>query len=156
MRVEILYIERKSGLSGPARIGRVTRTKSGRGVYYGGRLLRAMRGGGFKFNYVDAETGDEYWISRPRKDGQDRLYPGVVEIEEDAREEYWTVVRRRPDLIGETRFRSEGKYSSRRAAGTMRRDKGPAAAADPAEPCAPEAGVHDVPVTESAVDPLRK
>ena len=45
-----------------------------------------------------SHTGEEYWISGPRKDGADRLYgePGPVEIDEDAREEYWTRVRSEP------------------------------------------------------------
>jgi hypothetical protein len=43
---------------------------------------------------------DEYWISGPRRDGQDRLYASnlPVEVDEDVREEYWTDIRKRPDL----------------------------------------------------------
>jgi len=110
MRADIMYIERKLGLNGPARIGRVTWTKSRRGLRYGELLLQSSRGHGFKSNYFDTETGDEYWVSRPRRDGQDRLYPGTVEIDEDAREEYWTRLRRRPDLVNQMRYRSEGKH----------------------------------------------
>ena len=105
-----MYIEHKLGLNGPASICRVTWTKSRRGLRCRGRLLLSARGGGFKSNYVDAETSDEYWVSRPRRDGNDRLYPGIVEVDEDAREEYWTLIRRRPDLAGECRYRSEGKH----------------------------------------------
>jgi hypothetical protein len=42
------------------------------------------------------ETGDKYWISGPRKDGQDRLYPQstrLIEIDEDVRAEYWKTIR---------------------------------------------------------------
>ena len=39
------------------------------------------------------ETGEEYWISGPKKDGTDKLYGGFVEIDEDAHVEYWTTVR---------------------------------------------------------------
>ena len=41
----IMYIESKaSGLSGPARIGRVTFSKSGKTVYYRGRLFQSLSG----------------------------------------------------------------------------------------------------------------
>ena len=110
MRTDIVYIENKLTLNGPARIARVTWTKSRRGVRYGELLLQSSKGHGFKSNYFDSETGDEYWVSRPRKDGLDRLYPGIVEIDDDASEEYWTRIRRQPDLVGQSRYRSEGKH----------------------------------------------
>ncbi len=95
----IMYIESKaSGLSGPARIGRVTFSKSGKTVYYRGRSYQSLSGHGFKANFFDAETGEHFWISGPRQDGADRLYGGAVpvEIDEDVREEYWTAVRGLP------------------------------------------------------------
>lgn len=110
MRTDIMYIEHKLNLNGPARIARVTWTKSRRGLRYRGLLLQSANGAGFKSNYIDAETGDEYWASRPRRDGNDRLYPGLVDIDSDVRSEYWTRIRRRPDLVAETRYRSEGKH----------------------------------------------
>lgn len=91
MRSRIMYIEYKGeGLTGPARIGRVAFSKTGRTLYYGGRSFRSLKGSGFKSNYYDVETGEEYWISGPRRDGADRLYgePIPVEIDEDVREEY--------------------------------------------------------------------
>jgi hypothetical protein len=51
-------------------------------------------------NYRETETGDEYWISGPRRDGLNRLYGKsalVVEIDEDVREEYWTEIRKKPE-----------------------------------------------------------
>lgn len=94
-----MYIEDKSdGLVGPARIGRVTFSKSGRSVSYGGRTFRKS-GSGYKYNYIDVETGDRFWISGPRKDGADRLYPqstAPVEIDDDIAEVYWTQIRGRP------------------------------------------------------------
>ena len=110
MRTDIMYLEHKLGLNGPARIARVTWTKSRRGLRYGHLLLQSANGSGFKSNYVDTETGDAYWASRPRRDGNDRLYPGLVDIDPDARDEYWTRIRRRPDLIIHTRYRSAGKH----------------------------------------------
>jgi hypothetical protein len=61
-------------------------------------------GAGFKSNYYDIETGEEFWISGPRKDGADRLYgePAAVEIDDDVREEYWTEIRGRPSCAAET------------------------------------------------------
>lgn len=87
----IMYIEDKSeGLEGPARIGRVYFSKSGKTLYYKGRRFRSQKGRGFKSNYFDVDNGDEFWISGPRKDQHDRLYGGNlgVEIDEDVREEY--------------------------------------------------------------------
>jgi len=98
-KTRIMYIERKAeSLNGPARIGRVSYSKSGRTVEYNGRQFQKSNRG-YKWNHFDVETGDEYWISGPRKDGQDRLYPQssqAVHIDEDVREEYWTNVRNLP------------------------------------------------------------
>ena len=99
MKPRIMYIENKSGgLSGPARIARVTFSKTGRTIYYQGRAFRSLKGNGFKSNYYEIETGDEYWISGPRKDGADRLHGGrePVEIDADASLEYWRDIRGLP------------------------------------------------------------
>jgi hypothetical protein len=100
-RTRIMYIEDKSGgLNGPARIGRVTFSKSGRSVTYGGRSFLKI-GSGYKYNHVDVENGDHFWISGPRKDGADRLYPQSSEpviVDDDVAEAYWRDIRgmRRP------------------------------------------------------------
>jgi len=96
-----MYIERKAeSLNGPARIGRVSFSKTGRTVEYRGKKFQKFKGG-FKWNHFDLETGEEYWISGPRKDGQDRLYSRSslpVDIDEEIYDEYWTMIRgRRPD-----------------------------------------------------------
>jgi hypothetical protein len=104
MRSRIMYIESKAdGLTGPARIGRVSFSKTGRTLYYGGRSFQSLNGAGFKANYHDVETGEHYWISGPRRDGADRLYGEAdrVEIDADVREEYWARVRRRPGRAGQ-------------------------------------------------------
>jgi hypothetical protein len=95
----IMYIESNSaGLNGPARIGRVTFSKTGLSIYYKGKSF--LRVQGFKANYQDAETHDECWISGPRRDGKDRLYVSniPVEIDDDVRDEYWTEIRKKPEL----------------------------------------------------------
>jgi hypothetical protein len=112
-RTQIMYIEAKPGLTGPARIGRVRFSKSGKTLYYKGRRFQSLKGG-YKRNYFDVETGEEYWISGCRKDGQDTLYPGVVQIDDDVREEYWMTIRQRPDMVHLSSYRSEGRYSKRR------------------------------------------
>jgi len=96
-RQRIMYIEDKSaGLNGPARIGRVTVSKSGRSLAYGDRTFHSLAGSGFKANYFDEETRAEFWISGPRKDGRDRLYPQStvpVIVDDDVADEYWTEIR---------------------------------------------------------------
>ena len=99
-KTRIMYIERKAGnLTGPARIGRVTYSKTGTTIfqYYQGKAFRSLKGAGFKANYYDVETGEEYWISGPRKDGCDALYATNIptEVDDDVRAEYWTQIRKR-------------------------------------------------------------
>lgn len=96
-KTRIMYVEDKSGsLNGPARIGRVTFNRTGKSLTYDGRTFQSLKGHGFKANYFDVETGEHFWISGPRKDGQDRLYPEsskAVEIDDDIAEEYWRDIR---------------------------------------------------------------
>jgi hypothetical protein len=95
----IMFIESKAeGLNGPARIGRVTFSRTGATLYYKGKEFGRLGGRGFKANYSDG-SGEQYWISGPRRDGADRLYKSnwPVEIDEDVREEYWTEIRKRPE-----------------------------------------------------------
>ena len=93
-----MYIEDKSaGLVGPARIGRVTFSKTGKTLYYRGRSFQSLKGG-YKSNYFDTETGDKFWISGPKRNGGDGLYGEnvLLEIDEDVKEEYWRDIRRLP------------------------------------------------------------
>jgi len=102
----IMYIECKNGgLDGPGRIGWVEFSRSMRSFYYAGRRFQKTKSG-YKYNCHDVETGEEYWISGPKKDGTDKLYGGAVEIDEDARVEYWTKVRGAPGLSRLTQYRS--------------------------------------------------
>jgi len=99
----IMYIEDKSeSLNGPARIGRVTFSKTGQSATYRGRTFQKLSGRGFKANYFDADTGEHFWISGPRKDGADRLYvqsAAPVEVDDDVADEYWTQIRGMAALI---------------------------------------------------------
>ena len=95
-RSRIMYIEDKSsGLEGPARIGRVYFSKSGKTLYYRGLKFQSLKGAGFKANYFEMGTGDHFWISGPHKDQNDRLYGGNrdVEIDDDVADEYQNLVR---------------------------------------------------------------
>ena len=96
-----MYIESKAeSLNGPARIGRVTFSKTGKSVYYKGHLFYSLKGLGFKANYRNQDTREQYWIPGPRRDGQDWLYVSniPVDIDEDVREEYWVEIRKKPEL----------------------------------------------------------
>jgi hypothetical protein len=99
MKSRIMYIESKAGgLTGPARIGRVTFSKSGATLHYAGKSFQSLKGRGFKANYFEVESGEQYWISGPRKDGQDSLYATNVEpeIDADVHDEYWSEIRGLP------------------------------------------------------------
>jgi hypothetical protein len=100
----IMYIECKAGaLTGAARIGRVTFSKTGRTLYYRGQTFQSLKGGGFKSNYYCVETGKDYWVSGPKRRGGDALHGGgtPIEIDEDVREQYWRDIRRQPERIHE-------------------------------------------------------
>src|SRR4051812_47073227 len=98
-RTRIMYIEYKGdGIEGPARIGRVTFSKTGKSLHYKGRTFASLAGRGFKANYFDMETKEQYWISGCKKNGTDALYSTTVKIDEDVREEYWTKIRNSPAL----------------------------------------------------------
>ena len=72
MKSKIAYVELKMHAGGhddrgPARIGRVRLSKSGKSLHYQGKTFHRTTQAGCG-NYVDAETGDVYWISGPKKD----------------------------------------------------------------------------------------
>jgi hypothetical protein len=70
------YIELKegSGDRGPAWIARVEASRTGRTIYFNGCALK--RGQGVSGNHYDAETGEEYWVSAPKRRGNDRHWAG--------------------------------------------------------------------------------
>jgi len=88
-----------NGLTGSARIGRVTFSKTGSTLYYRDQTFQSLKGAGFKSNYYCVETGEDYWISGPKRRGGDALYGGStpIEIDDDVREEYWTEIRGKPE-----------------------------------------------------------
>jgi hypothetical protein len=90
----VMYVELKSGHedSGPAWIGRVRFSKTGRSVYYRGLTLARKRGAAG--NHVDVATGDEYWVSGVKADGTDRHWAGrgPVHVDQDVLDEYLEMV----------------------------------------------------------------
>ena len=78
--MDIRYIELKSGYSdnGPAWIGCVKASRTGRTVYFNDHAFRRCKG--VSGNFVDVETGEEYWISGVKKDGTDRHWAGSGKI----------------------------------------------------------------------------
>ena len=100
MRSRIMYIECKaSGLTGAARIGRITFSKTGKTLIYRGLKFQSLKGAGFKANYIELASGDEYWITGCKQRGSNRLYGERVpiEIDEDVRAEYWSEIRGLPE-----------------------------------------------------------
>ena len=102
MKPRIMFIELKTHDGGhddhgPAWISRVTFSKTGKMIYW--RDKKLQRGNVVDANHFDVETGDDYWVSGPKKNGQDR-HPcggGKVRIDPDARDEYWTEIRNQPE-----------------------------------------------------------
>jgi hypothetical protein len=79
------YVELKSGHSdnGPAWIGYVIPSKTGRTVYFNGRALMKLKGqrrGESGGNYSDMETGESFWVSGVKKDGKVRHWAGSSKV----------------------------------------------------------------------------
>lgn len=93
---EIKYVELKTGFShnGPAWIGLISYSKSGRTIYFNGKALQSLKGNGISANYFDIENNDEYWISGVKKNLQDRhqFGGGIVQVERRIKEDYMKLV----------------------------------------------------------------
>jgi len=94
-RTRMMYVELKSGYgdNGPAWIGRVTFSKSGRSIFYRGReLIRISEG--VSGNYMDVQTREEFWVSGVKKNGSNRHWAGSgpVQIDDDVRAEYEALI----------------------------------------------------------------
>jgi len=88
-----MYVENKDGLleDHSAWIGWVTFSRTGRSVYYKGRNLRAIGGKGIRGNFIDEDTGEEYWVSGVKRRGSN-THPvaggAKPMIDEDAKDAY--------------------------------------------------------------------
>ena len=92
--MDIRYIELKTGYNdnGPAWIGNMKESKSGKTIYFNDHAFQKYHGA--YSNYIDIETGDEYWISRVKKNGEDRHWAGSGKITIDRKviDEYLAIV----------------------------------------------------------------
>lgn len=81
----LMYVELKSGWSddGPAWIGYVRMSKSGKTVYFNDRALQRCRGA--QGNYFDVESGEEYWVSGVKKHSSNRHPAGRGKVTIDSR-----------------------------------------------------------------------
>ena len=103
------YIELKSGHSdnGPAWIAHVTQSKSGRTLYFNDRGLMKLKGqrrAGSGGNYIDMESGESFWVSGVKKNGQDRHWAGSgkVLIEAAAVSDYLDAIK--PNTLDSSRY----------------------------------------------------
>lgn len=96
MKSEIKYIELKSGFSddGPAWIGLVSFSKSGKTIYFDGKAFKSLNGTGISGNYYEIESGDEYWISGVKKNQKDRHTNGggKIYVEKRILNEYLKII----------------------------------------------------------------
>jgi len=75
----ILYVELKTGYhgNGPAWIGRARCSKSGKSLYFDGKILKGVKNpavpGNSSGNYYDIVSGNKYWVSGAKKGREDRL-----------------------------------------------------------------------------------
>jgi hypothetical protein len=62
LKRRLMYVENKNGAIDGAigRVGWVTFSKSGQTVYYRGRELAKIKGGGVRGNFFDVATNEEY------------------------------------------------------------------------------------------------
>ena len=94
MKSDIVYVEKANGSNhdGEAWIGRCTYSKSGLSIYFDGKGFK--RGKNFSSNYYDLDNGEEYWISKVKKNGEDRhkFGKGKIQIDKSIVEEYLQIV----------------------------------------------------------------
>lgn len=91
MNNELYYIEKKAGpnYDGPAWIGYVKKSRTYKTIYFNNKAF-AKSGHG---DYVDIETGEGYWISRVKHNGEDRHWAGYgkIMIDKKAVNEIFTI-----------------------------------------------------------------
>lgn len=94
MRSEIVYVETKTGVNHDEKawIGKCFFSKTGQTIYFNGNIYK--KGKGISSNYFDIETGNSYWISGVKKNGNDRhkLGKGIIEIDKMIIGEYLDII----------------------------------------------------------------
>jgi hypothetical protein len=94
MDYKIMYVELKSGYAhnGPAWIGKVFFSRTGKTAYFNGMAFKRTRGVS-----TEIKTGRYYWITGAKKNGDDRHWAGTnkrrdkIIVDKDAVEEYLTI-----------------------------------------------------------------
>ncbi|WP_410586816.1 hypothetical protein [Amycolatopsis sp. lyj-23] len=80
----IMYLQLKTGHDtdrGPSWIAWVRFTRTWRTAYVHGRTLRRWPGL-YDANFVDVETGEEFWLSGPKRDRTDGRYGNAQPVVE--------------------------------------------------------------------------
>ncbi len=92
LQQRLMYLENKHGSvdGAQARIGWARFSRSGQSVYYRGKILQRLKGGGIQGNFFDAASGEEYWVSGVKRRGSNAHWAQSVRvvIDADAREAY--------------------------------------------------------------------
>jgi len=96
MKSDIVYVEKVNGSShdGEAWIGKCCYSKSGLSIYFDGKGFKREKN--FSSNYYDLDTGEEYWISKVKKNGEDRhkFGKGIIQIDKNVVEEYLQIIQK--------------------------------------------------------------
>ena len=94
MKQKLIYVELTSELNhtGPAWIGYGHFNRTGKTVYFNGRILG--KGRGIVGNFVDIQSGEEFWVSGVKKNGQDRHWAGSgkIVIDKSAIQDYLKII----------------------------------------------------------------
>lgn len=92
MQRRMMYVEQGTGYNhdGPAWIGYVQFSRTGRVAYFNGQCFQRAVGPNGAGNHFNLETGDTYWISGVKKRGSNRhvFGRGKVLVSRDALAEF--------------------------------------------------------------------
>ena len=90
-----MYLQLKTGHNtdrGPAWVAQVRFTSTWRTAHVHGRTLRRITGragANFDSNFYDIDTGEEFWMSGPKRDRTDGRYSNQQPlVDDDARKAY--------------------------------------------------------------------
>src|SRR5262249_7341833 len=75
MKSQLMYIERKDGLTGPARIGWVAFSQTGRTLYYAGHSFRSLKGVGYKATTLMSKAANGIGYAAPARTAWIRCTP---------------------------------------------------------------------------------
>lgn len=95
-----MYVELKTGFDedggGPAWVGRVRFSKTGRTIFYRGRELQRKAADDASGLHVDIATREEFWVSGVKRKRGPRPWLDRIDVvvDDDAREEFERLVAR--------------------------------------------------------------